>query len=368
MSVAIPPTIEAVTPEWLTEALHESGALGRATSVASVETQTVGTGVGILGLLAQLTLTYDGETTEFPTTMVVKMASPHPETKDIARFYGFYTTEVGCYRAAMQSGDGMGVRVPDVYAAHVSENGGDFVILMEDLSACRVADQITGASVEDAEHVIDLLARFHGHWWENSAMDELHWLRPLDNPAYLAGEQHYQALWPLFASRYGDRATASAMACAVRFGGQLADFNRWVAANRPMTIGHADLRLDNVFFDHPGGTPVMLIDWQLTVRNMGAYDVSYFLVQSMGTQDRLAHGQALLRRWYDGLLAAGVTDYSWEDARADYRRSILGQLSISVVGSSMDPGNDRGRLLFDTMVLRNLAALDDENAAELLLR
>lgn len=81
MSVAVPPTIEAVTPEWLTEALHESGALGRATSVASVEYETVGTGVGILGLLAQLTLTYDGETTEFPTTMVRqdRVASPRNE-------------------------------------------------------------------------------------------------------------------------------------------------------------------------------------------------------------------------------------------------------------------------------------------------
>ena len=125
MSVAIPHTIEAVTPGWLTEALHESGALGDSTSVASVEAETVGTGVGILGLLARLTLTYGGEATEFPTTMVVKIASPHPETKDIARFYGFYTTEVGCYRAAMQGGDGLGVRVPDVYAAHVSENGRD---------------------------------------------------------------------------------------------------------------------------------------------------------------------------------------------------------------------------------------------------
>lgn len=91
-------------------------------------------------------------------------------------------------------------------------------------------------------------------------------------------------------------------------------------------------------------------------------------MQSLRTEDRIAHGEALLRRWYDGLLAAGVTDYSWEDARADYRRSILFQLAISVVGSSMEPGNDRGRLLFDTMVLRNLAAIDDENAAELLLR
>ena len=101
MSVAIPHTIEAVTPGWLTEALHESGALGDSTSVASVEAETVGTGVGILGLLARLTLTYGGEATEFPTTMVVKIASPHPETKDIARFYGFYATEVGCYRAAI---------------------------------------------------------------------------------------------------------------------------------------------------------------------------------------------------------------------------------------------------------------------------
>ena len=36
----------------------------------------------------------------------------------------------------------------------------------------------------------------------------------------------------------------------------------------------------------------MLIDWQLTVRNVGAYDVSYFIVQSLRTEDRIAHGEA----------------------------------------------------------------------------
>jgi Ser/Thr protein kinase RdoA (MazF antagonist) len=128
---------------------------------------------------------------------------------------------------------------------------------------------------------------------------------------------------------------------------------------------HADYRLDNFFFDD-AAKRVVIIDWQLTVRGVGAQDVSYFILQSMTTEDRRAHDERLVRRWYDGLVANGVSDYSWDDAWTDFRRAALGQLTIAVIGAgSMDPGNDRGRALMDAMALRNFQGLVDYDCGAL---
>ena len=46
----------------------------------------------------------------------------------------------------------------------------------------------------------------------------------------------------------------------------------------PHTFLHGDLRLDQLFFavsaDDP---PVTVLDWQITAKGRGAYDVGYFL-------------------------------------------------------------------------------------------
>lgn len=366
MGATIPDSIDELTPLWLTDALRSGGAIPLTASVETVRAQTIGVGVGILGQLARLELTYNTPGIG-PASIVAKLASPYAETKDIARFYGFYRTEVSCYRQAM-SGDGIGVRMPTIYGAEVSDDDGHFYVLLEDLSACRVADQIEGVSLTDAGYVIDMLARLHARWWQNPDLDALTWLRPVNNPAFCAGEQQFQAVWPGFLERYGEVLSASSVAVAERFSHQVADTYHWLVANRPMTMGHNDLRLDNLFFDHPDGAPVVLIDWQLSVRSIAAQDLSYFLTQSMRTEDRREFGDELLRRWHRGLVDGGVNDYSLDAAREDYRRGILLQLSISVVGSSMEAGNERGRRLLDTMVARNFAAVDDEQVGELLLR
>ena len=46
--------------------------------------------------------------------------------------------------------------------------------------------------------------------------------------------------------------------------------------------------------------------------------------------------------------------------------SLVTQLTIPVIGSSMDLGNERGVRLFDAMVERILTAIDDHDAGQFL--
>ena len=117
----------------------------------------------------------------------------------------------------------------------------------------------------------------------------------------------------------------------------------WLMTNRPTTLAHVDFRLDNFFFDRPAA-PVTIIDWQLSVRSLGAFDIGYFIVQSLTTEMRREHGEALLRRWYDRLVELGVTGYTWDDALADFHDSVMLQMTIPVIAAAnLDPANERGR-------------------------
>jgi hypothetical protein len=86
----------------------------------------------------------------------------------------------------------------------------------------------------------------------------------------------------------------------------------------------------------------------------------------MATEDRRAHERVLLERYHSGLVAGGVADYSFDELYDDYRTCLVTQLTIPVIGQSMDPGNDRGRKLMDTMVERTFIAIDDHDAGKYL--
>ena len=355
INFALPTDIAELTPAYLTTALRHGGFLANG-SVSSVEASPLGAGIGFVGQLARVKLGYEGNRDRLPDVMIAKFPIEDPVAKYIAQMYGFYRTEAECYRKA--STVGLGVPTPEVYFSEVSDDDIGTLILMEDLGDARMADQVAGADLADAQAVIDVGAQLHATWWESPLLDELTWLRPLNNPAYMAVGAQYVQSFPAFAEMFAS-APPAALAVAERIGEQLPATYDWVMANRPTTLAHTDFRLDNFFFGRVG-VPVTVIDWQLSCRSMGVADIGYFLVQSLTTELRRKYGEALLRKWYDGLVDRGVTGYSWDDAQADFHESVMVQLAIPVISAAnLDPANDRGKQLLDCLATRNLQAVVD---------
>jgi len=353
--IALPTDIAELTPDYLTEALRYGGHLADG-SVHTVEASPLGAGIGFVGQLARLTLTYEGDSGGLPDVIVAKFPIVDPVARYLAKVFGFYRTEAGCYQQA--STIGLGVPTPVTYLSEVSDDGAGTLILMEDLSDGRMADQVVGADLADACVVIDAAAQLHATWWESPRLDELTWLRPLNNPAYMGVGDQYVQSWPAFAGMFAD-APAAALEVGQRIGPQLPPTYDWIMANRPTTLAHTDFRLDNFFFGR-GDAPVTIIDWQLTVRSSGAFDLGYFLVQSLTTEMRREHGDALLRRWHRGLVDRGVVGYTLDDAYADFHESVMLQMSIPVISAAnLDPANDRGRQLLECMGQRACQALAD---------
>src|SRR5688572_22589485 len=89
----IPAQIADITTSWLNQVLPSD--------VGEVESFTAtrfGEGVGILGELARLSLTYRDGPSSGPATIVAKCQSPAPENQFLGQVMGFYLREVNFYR------------------------------------------------------------------------------------------------------------------------------------------------------------------------------------------------------------------------------------------------------------------------------
>ena len=163
------PRIVPRSPEWLTEALRGSGALGEG-RVASVQVSPVGAGAGLLGSLARLELTYEGASRDLPASVVAKFPAEAEVNRGLARQYRVYERE---YRFYAEVAPAIRTRIPAVHHSALDAETGDAVILLEDLGdaladlglqhghgggaiACGVADP--------REHVGDGVVDGHRAW------------------------------------------------------------------------------------------------------------------------------------------------------------------------------------------------------------
>ena len=361
----IPLTMDEVTADWLTAALRASGVLNDA-RVSSIDRVRVGAGVGILGELARVTLTYDRAAPGAPKTLIAKIPTADPGVRAIAHMLGYYEREIRYYRDL--AGQNV-VAAPLCYYSDMDPANVRFVLLLEDLAALPIGDQVAGCSVEEARAVVLELAKLHARWWERPELKAIDWIPPSNDPMMKLAQGAYLAAIEAFLETFGSRMTPAQRDVAVALGPRMNAMQDEFGA-APETLLHADVRLDNIFFASTRpGSPITLIDWQILVKGRGPYDVAYFLSQSLEPGERKRVEADLLRNYHGKLLDAGVTGYSWEQCWDDYRLSVLFCLCYPVISiGSIDSANARGVALTSAMAERSLAAITDLGCAELLER
>ena len=84
MSLALPASVEEITPEWLTAALLSTGSATG--TVTSLESTPIGVGVGVVGALFRLTPPWDGGG---PATVIAKTPSS-PSARFVAEMLTMY--------------------------------------------------------------------------------------------------------------------------------------------------------------------------------------------------------------------------------------------------------------------------------------
>ena len=360
---AIPANASDIDAAWLEAALRQGGHLNEG-RIASVTGDAIGVGVGLMGELRRFEIVYDGAADGAPASVVVKLPSPAPENFNIGKAMHLYAREYGFYRhLAAQSP----VRAPALLYGDFDDDSHRFALVLEDLSGMVSPDQIEGASAEQARLAVREIAKLHGTFWGRVDEGPMAAFFDLAHPEYCGAVQmgYYAYLQPTLET-FGDFFKPELRALAENYAPKLAQHLAGVSGQH-RTFIHGDFRLDNMFFGQPGEDRFCAVDWQISGRGAGLYDVAYFLAGSVATEVRRQIEDAALAEYCDIVCAMGAQDFSVEECRRQYREAMLACLIVPIyVCGALDLGNDRGRLLAEIGLERGLAAIEDTNAGEFL--
>jgi hypothetical protein len=352
----LPATPADLDIDLLGEVLHDDALAGA--TVTAVTCSDIGEGTGIFGQIARLDLTLAGGDGSVPSSIVAKMACSEPANLEVALLLGLYERELNMFEHVL---DDTPIRTPACHAALRSDDG-RFLLLLEDLSVgYDVGDQIVGATLEEAERVVDTLAAMHARWWGSPELEAMDWLPTPNAPQYLAAVPSiYRAGLAVLETEWADRVPPTAIDVARTIDPRFEELLERTAGG-PSTLIHSDPRLDNVFFSKTGDE-VAVIDFQLALQGRAVADVAYLVGTSVPHELGREHWEDLLRRWHERVVDLGVTGYRFDDAVRHYREAAMYYLSgaMSLIGT-FDAGNDRGAAMaeaYSTRILNHVVDID----------
>jgi hypothetical protein len=363
-SSKVPQVIGDINAAWLTSALRDGGRNDgiEGVEVDHVDVEPFGEGTAFLGSLARLHVIYSGETSGAPTSLIAKLPTTEPDAYQVGSFLRVWFREAMFY-AHLASQLPVGVSVPTCRFNYVDERTGHTVLLLDDMAPAKAGDQLVGASVGQARAAVVALAQFQSTWWGKPRTEALDWVPGIDNPTSPAGLQGaMRGSIDAFDARYSNVLPAESIALNRTF---INVVDRWLVgvAQRPLTIAHADYRLENLLFDPDDA--VTIVDWQTAMYTGGVTDLAFLLATSVDTEVRRNVEQELINTYVEELAAHGVEPDLLRHVDTDYRGSMLWWMAM--LGNNLanvEPTDARGAALFNTMLTRlHTAALDLDSAS-----
>lgn len=360
--LARPATPRQVTASWLTQALQSTGVIESHVEVGSVRHESLGGGTGVFGTLARLVVDYT-EPNSGPASMVLKIPTAAPENKAVGLALGLYERE-GQFLKLMA--DRTPVNSVGCYYNDMDVEAGEFVLLLEEIRDLQVGQQTAGASVAQLEIALRELAKFHAAWWKHPDLPTMGWLPRNDSPANLVVVPDIMRNAMVVVERDWTDAIGRD---AVELGKRLAaQFDTIIKRTGEVahTMCHGDARLENMFFN-ADASRMKFIDFQLVIHASPAQDVAYLMGSSCDNDVWDQHGARMLKMYHDALVAAGVSDYAWDQFWYEFKLNSLWAVAApaSMVGT-FDVGDENGKLLAGKWMERGWYIPMATNAADIL--
>ncbi len=359
MPVAYPRNVDEISAHWLDELLHASGVL-QTSHVVKVESKLIGEGVGFLSSVARVVPTYDRPEAGAapPESLIVKIEPTLETFRRMGEEFHAFEREIRFYREVASQ---VSVRLPKIYAT-LSEPP-HYALVMEDLGYCTAGDQLDGMSERLVLTTARIMAKLQAQFWNNDALKPLHWM-----PDTWQLWKHFQDHWPSFVEHCRHWLGPEHLL----LGRKVAEHFPWILKQldgAPPTIVHCDLREDNLLFGPPD-TPeeVLIVDWQLAIRGMGAYDMASLQGGSELAAARRGHPYKVLRTWHETLVLSGVKDYAEDEALRHFRLGCLMCLTLPVYFhvAALEGTLARSIQLCEAQARRHFAAALEIDAASIL--
>lgn len=346
---------EEVTPQWMTEALRQSGKLD-SSAVGALDYKIIGTGK--MGDNARFTLQYEGEQGSAPDSVIIKFPAEDETARAMAGAQGAYYNEVMFYR---HLADRTTMRTPAIYANEVTDDRLLFVTAMEDMSPAEPGSQLVGESLAHAtvamREAAKLAVSFYGD--ESVGAHDFVMSQVRDDGGAF-GQSLLQQYWPSFYERFAQGISEEGRAFAAHYVDHHAAF-----ASRfegPRTLVHGDFRSENILFN---GDEACTVDWQTTSESSPLTDLAYFMGGSVEIEDRRKWERDIVNEYSDVLAGLGV-NLGFEQCWEQYREQAMHGLLITILGASFSEAAERSDKMFTVMIQRHLQHCIDLDAKEFL--
>ncbi len=186
----VPVVTEDASADFVTQALRSTGVIDADTSVAEVEHDRIGEGVGLMCNLARLTLRYKGPAHNAPSSVILKVPSNLPENRGVGDHFNFYEREGRFYAEVSES---LPVRTPHCYYNHIDVEANEFALLIEDFGGRTMVSQVAGIDFERAAEAVRALALVHAEWWQSPKLETLTWMPRTIDPVMMSARRGVSA-------------------------------------------------------------------------------------------------------------------------------------------------------------------------------
>ena len=358
-TVPIADTIADLTPEWFTEALRQPGTIAAHRRVTAVRTEPIGTGQ--VGLVVRAVLEYDHPGHGAPPSLVVKLPSADPGSRQMGVAMGLYEAEVRFYQ---EIAGRLGPSVPRMHWGEVDPPAGRFTLVLDDLTrTSQVGDMVAGCSLEQAALAMGALPALQAPVWDDPGLPGRPWLDPVRTDMMFAAVA--PTLEP-FLERFAGQLEPEHVALVRRLAPNAGDYRTRVWTS-PYVVAHSDYRLDNMLFATTvGAPPISIVDWQGARLGPPLLDAAVLLGACMSTEQRRAHERELLHDYHDRLVSGGIGGFSFDDCLESYRRCSLWPFLLGIPVSVSLVQTERGDAMWARLVRGCAELVIDTGAAELL--
>ncbi|MCP5057034.1 MAG: phosphotransferase [bacterium] len=272
-----------------------------------------------------------------------------------------------------------GIPIPKCHAAELDPGGGQFLLLLEDLSHCRLGRV---GSAEDVELAVSHLAGFHARWWGDARLKQNLWITNSSDPTYSSGRrQLLEGVLTAVEARHADVTPGIVLEAAALI------IDLWdrvtPSATSPLTLSHGDFRPGQLFFAGEEGGRFTVSDWQTLCLNSPGSDLARIVVTGLTIRQRRSMDRSLVSHYHARLLAGGVLDLDLDSLWLLLRLAVLdilvthlttllvvdarGEEGILRLGDSVDEALPRAKRL-EVYFAQLAAALDDYEIIELMRR